>query len=128
MKIGSFLKGIVEIALRLIVICAVVTLVYNASITAYDFGFQIFAERPISVGSGRIVKVTVPMGSGASDVGKILKDNGLIKDDKLFICQELLSAYHGELKPGEYELSTSMTPTEMMQIMAGNGEPEEETK
>lgn len=123
MKIGKFLKGIIEIALRLIVICAVLTFIYNASVTAYDFGFQIFAERPVSMGSGRIVKVTVPMESSASDIGKILKDNGLIKDSTLFVLQEFVSAYHGDLKPGEYELSTSMTPTEMMQVMAGQGEP-----
>ena len=46
-------------------------------------------------------------------------NKGLISDAKLFWLQERLSEYHGMIQPGTYDLSTNMTPDEMIQIMAG---------
>ena len=42
-----------------------------------------------------------------------------------FVVQELLSAYHGEILPGIYDLSTSMTAEEMLAVMST---PAEESK
>ena len=53
------------------------------------------------------------------------KEKGLIRDAKLFYFQEMFSEYKGELKPGVYELSTGMTPYEMMEIMSASDEEEE---
>ena len=55
----------------------------------------------------------------------ILEEKGLIRDAKLFYFQEMFSEYKGELKPGVYELSTGMTPYEMMEIMSASDEEEE---
>ena len=57
--------------------------------------------------------------------GDILEEKGLIRDAKLFYFQEMFSEYKGELKPGVYELSTGMTPYEMMEIMSASDEEEE---
>lgn len=119
-------SSIIGTALRVILIVFVVMTVYKTSLQAYDFGFRVFAEKPVSVGSGRDVEVTVPEGSGAMAIGDILKEHGLIRDSKLFYCQEMLSAYHGKLQPGVYTLNTSQNATEMMAVMAGNSSAEEE--
>jgi UPF0755 protein len=58
------------------------------------------------------------------EVGEILQEKGLIRDAKLFYLQELFSNYHGKLQPGIYELSNSMTPEEMMAVMAANAPDE----
>ena len=55
----------------------------------------------------------------------MLEEKGLIEDARLFVVQELLSAYHGEILPGIYDLSTSMTAEEMLAVMST---PTEETK
>ena len=54
----------------------------------------------------------------SDDIGKILKKKGLIKDAKIFVVQEKLSSYKGKLQAGTYILNTSMTPDEMMAILA----------
>lgn len=122
--IKRIVSGIIGTSLRAIVIAVVVMFVYRWSIQAYEFGFRIFAEEPVSIGSGRDVEITVPMGDGAMDIGKILEQHGLIKDAKLFYCQELLSAYHGKLQAGSYTLNTAMSATEMMAIMADSDDSE----
>ena len=48
----------------------------------------------------------------------MLEEKGLIEDAKLFVVQELLSAYHGEILPGIYDLSTDMTAEQMLAIMS----------
>ena len=54
-----------------------------------------------------------------------MEEKGLIEDARLFVVQELLSAYHGEILPGIYDLSTSMTAEEMLAVMST---PAEESK
>lgn len=118
--------GIISTSLRMIILAFVVIFVYKTSMTAYDFGFRIFSEKPQTVGEGQDIEVTVPIGKSTMEIGEILKDKGLISDAKLFYFQELLSAYHGELQPGVYTLNTSMSSTDMMKEMAKQEETEEE--
>ncbi len=120
--IWGVVKGILKIALAL----AVVLLIYNLGIKAYDFGYRIFAEEPMELGNGRVVSVSIVEGKTVAEIGDILEEKGLIRDARLFYFQEMFSEYRGELKPGVYELSTGMTPYEMMAIMAATEEETEE--
>ena len=119
--IWGVVKGILKIAVTL----AIVILIYNLGLKAYDFGFRIFAEEPVELGTGRMVSVSIVEGKSVSEIGDILEEKGLIRDAKLFYFQEMFSEYKGELKPGVYELSTGMTPYEMMEIMSASDEEEE---
>lgn len=119
--IWGVVKGIFKIAVTL----AIVILIYNLGLKAYDFGYRIFAEEPIELGTGRTISVSIVEGKSVSEIGDILEEKGLIRDAKLFYFQEMFSEYKGELKPGVYELSTGMTPYEMMEIMSASDEEEE---
>ncbi|MBQ3035646.1 MAG: endolytic transglycosylase MltG [Lachnospiraceae bacterium] len=119
--IWGVVKGIFKIAVTL----AVVILIYNLGLKAYDFGYRIFAEEPVELGTGRTMSVSIVEGKSVSEIGDILEEKGLIRDAKLFYFQEMFSEYKGELKPGVYELSTGMTPYEMMEIMSASDEEEE---
>ncbi len=119
--IWGVVKGIFKIAIAL----AVVILIYNLGLKAYDFGYRIFAEEPVELGTGRMVSVSIVEGKSVSEIGEILEEKGLIRDAKLFYFQEMFSEYKGDLKPGVYELSTGMTPYEMMEIMSASDEEEE---
>lgn len=114
-------KGILKIAVAL----AIVLVVYNLGMKAYDFGYRIFAEEPIEMGAGRVISVSIVEGKTVKEIGEILEEKGLIRDSNLFYFQEKFSEYSGDLKPGVYELSTGMTPYEMMAIMAATDETEE---
>ena len=62
-----------------------------------------------------MVQVTADMSE--REIGKLLKEQGLIRDDKLFYAQLKLSAYSDKLLPGIYTLNTSMTVKEMIAVM-----------
>lgn len=121
----KMLTGVAGTIIKIAVAVAVVILVYNLAIKAYDFGYRIFAEEPIDSGAGRTVSVSIVEGKTVSEIGDILEEKGLIRDSNLFYFQEMFSEYKGDLQPGVYELSTSMTPYEMMAIMSVTEEAEE---
>ena len=120
--IWGVIKGIFKIAVAL----AVVLLIYNLSLKAFDYGYRIFAEEPMELGTGRVISVSIVEGKSVSEIGEILEEKGLIRDAKLFYFQEMFSEFRGELQPGVYELSTGMTPYEMMEIMSASEEEAEE--
>lgn len=119
MDIKQFLGALVAMIFRIAIAAAVIVVVFRFAVQAYDFGFRIFAEPPVSEGSGRTVSVVVLEGNDAADIGKMLEEKGLIRDDKLFYVQERLSNYHNMIQPGVYELSTAMTIEEMINVMGG---------
>jgi len=115
---GTILGTIIKIA----VVIVVVYYVYKAASIAYDYGYRIFAEGPVSEEPGFDVSITVTSDKDVKDIGEIMESRGLIRDANLFFLQELLSEYHGKLKPGVYTLNTSMTVEEMLEIMAAEEE------
>ncbi len=114
--IFSIFKG----CLALAIIIVIGTVVINLAGKAYDFGYRIFKEDPISSAPGLTMTVAIVDGKSAREIGEILEEKGLIRDATLFYLQELVSDYHGKLMPGVYELSTAMTSEEMMAIMAAS--------
>ena len=128
MKTRKLVLGIFKICIAIAVIMAVTMFIINFSGKAYDFGYRIFSEEPISSPPGYTMSVAIVEGKSVLEIGKILEDKGLIRNSYLFYLQEFVSDYHGLLKPGVYELSTAMTPEEMMAVMASDvSEEDEET-
>ena len=125
-RIKNLALGVINTAIRLMILAVVVVYVYRTALTAYDFGYRIFAEEPMAYGDGYDVEVSIPMGKNSIEVGKILEQHGLIRDEKLFFFQELLSAYHGKVQPGTYILNTSMDATEMLAVMSADFEEPED--
>lgn len=126
---GKYLAAtVVEMIIKVVVIAAVIVFVMRGVTVAYDFGYRVFADEPVSLSDGRTMTVGVEEGASVKDVAEMLEEKGLIADAKLFVVQELLSAYHNKILPGIYDLSTDMKAEEMLEIMstpANEGEPEE---
>jgi UPF0755 protein len=118
MKIKHLIGAVFETMVKAIVIVIIVTYVYQAVLAAYDFGYRVFAEEPISRSGGRTITIAVAEDYTVRGLAEMLKDRGLIRDADLFVVQELLSEYRGLIKPGIYDLSTIMTAEEMMAIMS----------
>lgn len=111
--LGAFSAMIIKIALAAVII----VVVFRLAVYAYDFGYQVFADVPVSEGEGRIVSVVVSEGQTSRELAKILEQKGLINDANAFYVYERLSDYKDKLQPGVYELSTSMKAEEMLEIV-----------
>ena len=118
--------SVIGIVLRVLVWLLIILGIYQGGMYCYDFGYQVFTDKPIAAEPGRDVTVIVNEGDGSRQIGKILEQNYLIKDANVFVVQEKLSEYTGEIKPGVYVLNTSMTTEQMIGVMAGHTEEQDE--
>lgn len=126
MNVKYVIGSIVEMVIKIVAFIFIAMFVIRTATAAYDYGFRVFAEKPIDVGEGRTISVSIGNADSAKEVGEMLQERGLIRDANLFRIQELLSENHGKIQPGIYDLSTAMTAQEMLAVIAA--EPEEESK
>ena len=119
MDVRSIAVGFIGFVIRGVVLILLVMTVYKAGQKAYDFGFRIFTEEPMTAAPGRDVSVTIAQGDSLMDVGKMFEEKGLIRDAKLFYVQKKCSVYDKDIQPGFYTLNTSMTADDMFAIIAG---------
>lgn len=116
--VGTIINVSIEIIFAAIIIIAI----YNGGVKAYSFGFSVFAEQPVSKGSGREINVTIDSKSTDYEIGKLLEQKGLIKDAKVFYVQMKLMSVDGDVKSGRYTLNTSMTAEDMIRTITADPE------
>ena len=121
MNVKALIVTVVETILKVVVLAVAIIYIFKGISVAYDFGYRVFADEPVSANNPRVISVAISESQDINDIAEMLEEKGLIEDSKLFVVQELLSAYHDEIKPGIYDLSTGMTATEMLRIM-GSGD------
>ncbi len=108
---------VVVTMIKIALVVGVIYVVYHATVTAYDFGYRIFNEPPVS-SIEATTTVVIKEEYSVSDIGDILVEEGLIQDANIFFFQEWFAKEHGKIVPGSYELSPSMTGEEMVTIMS----------
>lgn len=122
----QFIVSITTAIVKVIVFVLIVKYVIGIATTAYDFGYRVFAEEPVSAEPGITYTVELSEETTPRQVAEALEDYGLVRDKNLFYVQYLVSSSKGKLMPGNYELSTAMTADEMLEIMSSSYVEEDE--
>ncbi len=126
MNVKYLIITMLETIVKIVILAAVVVFVFRTSTQAYDFGYRVFADEPMSVSGGRTITVGIAEDASLKEIANMLEEKGLIEDANLFIVQELLSAYHGKILPGIYDFSTDMKAEQMLEILSTSTEEEGE--
>ncbi len=124
----QFIVSIATAAVKIVTLVLIVRFVIGAATEAYDFGYRIFSEEPVSGEPGIVYSVELTEETTPKQVAQALEDYGLIRDKDLFYVQYLLSPHKGELMPGNYELSTAMTAEQMLEVMSSSYVEKDEEK
>ncbi len=123
MKLNKMIFKFVSLSFSILVLLLVVVGLIELGTFCYNFGYRVFTEEAVAEAPGEDVVVHITADMSEHEIGKLLKEQGLIRDDKLFYAQLKLSAYSDKLLPGIYTLNTSMTGKEMIVVM-GTGTEE----
>ena len=126
MKGKQFAYSFLGTVIRIVILVILAIVLYKIGGKAYEFGFRIFTEKPMSEPPGRDIQITVSKSDGIKEVAKVLEEKGLIRDAKLFRIQEKVSMYDGDIHPGIFTLNTSMTAEEMFAVLLKSDDEEEE--
>ena len=124
----KIIQEIIFLVLRIAFIAVLIFIGYSMISKCYDFGYKIFADEAKDPAPGITKTVAIVDGKSNKEIGDISKEKGLIDDSFLFSLQVKFSDYNDLLKPGVYDLSTAMTPYEMMAVMAATDEEEVNTE
>ena len=122
----KILQEIIFIVVRVALVVALIYAGYSCISSCYDFGYRIFADKAKDPAPGIVKTVAIVDGKTDKEIGEILEEKGLIDDGFLFGIQVKFSEYREKLKPGVYELSTAMSPYDMMAVMSASVEEESE--
>ena len=124
MKLRKTAMMIFRLTLKMAIIATLVAVFYVVCSKTFEYGAAIFSEEPMAPhGQGVDVVVTIPNDTTAGELGRILKSNGLIKDEGIFKIQAFL--YELTITPGTYEFSTENNVEDIIDIINAN-KPEEE--
>ncbi|MBO7358029.1 MAG: endolytic transglycosylase MltG [Lachnospiraceae bacterium] len=126
MDVKQLFSTLISALIKIAVAIWLINLVYQKTMDAYDFGYRVFTEAPVSPAPGRDIVVTITEGKGYKDIAEILYEKGLVRDKYLAFVQILASEHREGMEPGVYTLNTSMTTEEMCAAMDPEDEEEEE--
>lgn len=119
MKPGSIVIAVLGVISRVVIVVLAAFFIYKGALACYDYGYRIFTEPAVSPGEGKTITVAITEDMTPSQIGELFENKGLVKDGRLFMFQYYLSEFKDDVKPGVFELSTSMTAEEMMEAMTG---------
>lgn len=122
MKTRNLIAAVCGTILKIVVAILAVMVIYRGAILAYDYGYRVFAEKPMTEEAGQPVLVTITEDMTPLEMGELLYQKGLVRDARLFSLQYYLSEYRKDVTPGQYELNTAMTAEEMLGAMAASKE------
>ena len=128
MKAKDIIFSVLGTIVKAVLAVLIVMFLYKGTILAYDYGYRIFKEDPMTEAPGLDVEVSITMGKSVKEIGEILVSKGLIRDANLFFLQNFVSEYKDKLVPGVYTLNTSMTMQEMMKVMSPQEESDNEAE
>lgn len=97
------------------VFLGMITLLIIVAVT-FSYFYINSALGPVDETSEELVEVTIPIGSSTSQIGKILEENGLIKNGTFFRYYVRYKNESG-FQAGEYELSKAMDVQEIIQSL-----------
>lgn len=115
-EINRITGAVISICGKLIIYALVILLLFEGATRGFAFGHEVFAAEPMAEEPGSDKAVIVEEGESDMDVARMLKSQGLIRNEFAFWIQARFYDY--DFYPGTYTLNTSMTTKEMMQILS----------
>ena len=122
MQTRKILIRILMFFLKLLLAAVIAIGIYRIGEFAYDFGHSIYDERGVTDPPGKDVAIVLPEGSTLRQVAELLEAKRLIRDKWVFLVQERLSRYHGQIRAGSYVLNNSQSADEILAILTGHAE------
>ena len=72
MSAKSLILTVLEIIIKVVVVAVVILFAFRTATAAYDFGYRVFADQPVSVSGGRTISVSVAEGASVKEVADML--------------------------------------------------------
>ena len=119
-------KKALRIVLQILINIILVLVIIQVFMFAYNFFYKVFTNTSVDSSDTREIQFVIVPDSSTTEIVDALADDGLIDDPYVMLVKIYLSSYHGKIKPGTYILQPSMTQDEIMKIITGTQDKQEE--
>lgn len=106
-----------SICLKVVLFVLICLGIFYLGQTTYRYTRAVFHEEAMEEKPGRNVKVSLREEMSAKEFAEALEKKGLIEDAGILKLQMKIAGFPETVKAGTYELNTSMTPSEMFEIL-----------
>ncbi|MBQ9234599.1 MAG: endolytic transglycosylase MltG [Lachnospiraceae bacterium] len=94
---------------------------------SFNFAYSVFGDVAKDPSGREYAVIEIPADSSTFQIGKALEDNEIIEDKYVFWAKVRIKNLGGKIKAGKYGLSSSMTYEEIINLICGiNDEDDEE--
>lgn len=118
-------KIILGVALRTMINFLMVLGLIEALVYSYHFSYKLFADIPYRPAQVQSVSVTIPEGSNAVDVAKLIDGFELVDGEYMLLARMYLGRYNEKIMAGTYSLSPSMSPDQICRCICGMNSEDE---
>lgn len=120
------MKNVIRLVFRTLINVVIVLLIIQAFMLSYNFFYKVFTDTSVNPSDSTEIQFVIPPDSSTTEIVNSLVEDGLVEDKYVMLAKVYLSSYHGKMLPGTYTLSKSMTQTEILKIITGTYDGEEE--
>ncbi len=114
-RINKISMTVISLSTKLVFYAVAAVVIVVVAREAYSFGYGIFYAPAMEAEPGTTVYVTLTGDESVYEVGKILEEEGLIRNSAAFAVQA--SLYDYSVKPGTFELSTTKSSKQLIGIL-----------
>lgn len=107
------------ICLKVAVFVMIVLFLIYLGQSTYRFSHAVFSDSPLAEEPGTLMKVTVENDVDSSNLAKVLQEKGIIENVNVFKMQMKIHDFADTVSAGTYELSTAMSPSEILAVLSG---------
>lgn len=120
------MKNVIRMVVRTLINVVIILLVIQAFMASYNFFYRVFTDTSVDSSDFTEIQFVIPPDSSTTEIVDMLVEEELVEDKYVMLVKVYLSSYYGKMLPGTYVLSKSMTQTEILKIITGTIENEEE--
>lgn len=120
-KLTGMTFAIIETAVKVLFYAMLIYLVASGMRSAYKFGYRVF-EKDTGSPTGSALTFSVSENAKPLEVGKQLKELGVIEDPYVFYAQYIFFSY--KLQPGTYTIYSGMDSRGILDVLSGESSTE----
>ncbi len=120
------IKRILRFMINLLVDVIILFIFVKVFTYAFNFSYDVFADSAKDPSSQEYVVVEIQPDSSASDIADALYDSGVIENKYVMLAKMKIGGYSSQIQANKYGLSPSMTYDEILDILCGISEEEDE--
>lgn len=110
---------VVSICLKVAIFVLIVLGIVYLGQRTFRYAHAVFSDTAMEAPPGRSVKIRIAEEVTAKKMAEFLEKKGVIENAETFRIQMKYHEFEGMIKPGIYELNTSMPPSEIIRILSG---------